>query len=786
MAIVLKLQLGGSDVTLAGEPRDEGRGKLYDVEQDEGRVAKLLKPPPGSPAVGKVSDKLDALLLARGTLTDEASHRARVAWPDDLLLDSDQRARGYVMKRLRRSKVGDNVDKLFDHAARKSELTDVDYAFLLKVATNLAMTVASAERGILDAATGKPRLALIFADLREEKLWIDDDGFVTITDADAVQIEELDTQLKHLATPPQLDRSPPTTQLIVNQPGGYFEAGHDPFALAVTLFRLLMERAHPFGPGVESITGSRSAYFRHRLQSEDQFKPPLLELEDHQLRLTDLDPRLRQLFERCFETGLFAPDERPSAAEWVQALEAVTPLRTCAANPRHKYFGHLNQCPWHRQLDKTSIDPFPHVVDAPSLTALEPAELPPEGGPLRIRGKSLAGATRVLFGSRAVEDWQGKESDELRLIAPAGKGTVDVTVVSGALRSGSLPLTYRRRVETPRLTSIDPPSLPSHGGALLLFGEHLEDAREVLIGGRSVLFEQLSNERLRVEAPAGRGPVPVQVMTAGGGSNTVTLDYPAWDVTRLALIALVVLCVIGLIAWLARDDPPPDEHSTAGAANGGITNLPENPNCELTRNDDTNVYVDNGPGKECGFFYQLQSLGYTNREQRVEALRKGIEAHWQLNRPLTTNCPRLELKIFEGAKNRDVIGGGIFVPNRGNVLKDLPPMPSDVVKAYPTCFKPACRPSIAECKTYSYEWPSWCKAPGPNDVTEMCSNPCLSEIESCYLAAYESHCPHDSPSCSDVREQWRQVRLTRNQKRIEQKLMSFFATWQSLPSPSNQ
>lgn len=54
-----------------------------------------------------------------------------------------------------------------------------------------------------------------------------------------------------------------------------------------------------------------------------------------------------QLFERAFTEQGAQPEGRPTARDWVAALDSLKgQLRTCGQEPAHKYFGGLSACPW--------------------------------------------------------------------------------------------------------------------------------------------------------------------------------------------------------------------------------------------------------------------------------------------------------------------------------------------------------------------------------------------------------------------------------------------------------
>jgi large repetitive protein len=70
-------------------------------------------------------------------------------------------------------------------------------------------------------------------------------------------------------------------------------------------------------------------------------------------------------------------------------------------------------------------------VAAPGVSSLAPAKSPAKGGTkVTIRGTNFTGVTSVRFGARAATGRKVISATELVATAPAGKGTVHVTVTA--------------------------------------------------------------------------------------------------------------------------------------------------------------------------------------------------------------------------------------------------------------------------------------------------------------------------------------------------------------------
>lgn len=155
----------------------------------------------------------------------------------------------------------------------------------------------------------------------------------------------------------QLDLSAPETK----GRGGVHapEPNQDVFGLALQAFAILFGH-HPFIgtrpdgsiPDVQEAI-ARRAYVHARdsdARASEWVASPAIAGED-----------IAILFERAF-AGDPATSTRPTAREWVKALEALeASLETCAVPKRHRHRYHrkLKECPWCALLDRGAVEPFP-------------------------------------------------------------------------------------------------------------------------------------------------------------------------------------------------------------------------------------------------------------------------------------------------------------------------------------------------------------------------------------------------------------------------------------------
>ncbi|MGW9075701.1 IPT/TIG domain-containing protein [Streptomyces kronopolitis] len=166
------------------------------------------------------------------------------------------------------------------------------------------------------------------------------------------------------------------------------------------------------------------------------------------------------------------------------------------------------------------------AVSAPVLSSVSPNTGPAAGGTVvTLSGTGLAGATAVRFGSVSAS-FTVVSSTQITAVAPAGTGTVQVTVTTPGGTSNGVAFTYTS-VAAPALSSVSPNSGPAAGGtAVTLTGSGLTNASAVRFGSTpATSFTVVSDTVITAVAPAGTGTVQVTVTTPGGTSNGLSYTY---------------------------------------------------------------------------------------------------------------------------------------------------------------------------------------------------------------------------------------------------------------------
>ncbi|MFI5170090.1 MAG: Hsp70 family protein, partial [Vicinamibacterales bacterium] len=298
---------------------------MYAVSTQSGVVAKLYVRRPDD----ELGSKLEAMVrLGTKALADFA------AWPQDLVFDSETGSIvGFLMRRV---EAHHGIHELYGPTTRKRLFPEATWAFLLRAARNIA---AAFERV---HAHGH-----VIGDVNEGNVIVSDQATVQLIDCDSFQITQLGRSYHcrvgvPLYTPPELQGR--RLGDVLRTPD------HDCFGLAVLVFQLLFMGRHPFAGrhperALSVATAIREGLFAFGHEAARQgWQPP-----PSSLTLADIHPSVGQLFERAFCQAAPAGPPRPSATDWIRALEAAeATVAICSNEPRHAYATVSDSCPWCR------------------------------------------------------------------------------------------------------------------------------------------------------------------------------------------------------------------------------------------------------------------------------------------------------------------------------------------------------------------------------------------------------------------------------------------------------
>ncbi|MDR7224981.1 IPT/TIG domain-containing protein [Aminobacter aminovorans] len=181
------------------------------------------------------------------------------------------------------------------------------------------------------------------------------------------------------------------------------------------------------------------------------------------------------------------------------------------------------------------------LAATPSVTALSPTSGPTTGGTsVVITGVALSGASAVMFGATPAASYVVDSPTQITATSPAGAGTVNVTVTTGAGTSATSAADQFTYVPAPTVTGVSPSAGPTGGGTMVtITGTNFSTASAVGFGGTAATgFVINSATQITATSPAGTGTVDVTVITPGGTSATSAADQftyvPAPTVTSVS------------------------------------------------------------------------------------------------------------------------------------------------------------------------------------------------------------------------------------------------------------
>ncbi|WP_426399495.1 helix-hairpin-helix domain-containing protein [Ralstonia sp. R-29] len=316
----------GNAVRLRRELGRGGEGAVFEVEGRPELVAKVYH------------SSLNAIRqskLAYMASSVDQSILNYAAWPQETLhVKPNGAINGFLMAKVVNR---EPIHKLYSPAHRKQDFPRAAWDFLLYVARNTAAAFSALH------AQGH-----VIGDVNQGNVVVGADSKVSLIDCDSFQIRAQNTVhfcevgVPHF-TPPELQgtTSFASTQRTTN---------HDNFGLALLIFHLLFGGRHPFsGVPLRSDVGNqleadikafRFAYSRTaRARGFDA--PP------NALTLALVPDSVGSLFERAFTEPGAAPNGRPTAGDWVQALDSLrASTKKCSASAMHLFPTAISTCPW--------------------------------------------------------------------------------------------------------------------------------------------------------------------------------------------------------------------------------------------------------------------------------------------------------------------------------------------------------------------------------------------------------------------------------------------------------
>jgi DNA-binding helix-hairpin-helix protein with protein kinase domain len=321
-----------ASIVLGKELGRGGEGAVFPVIGAPDLVAKIYRKPPTT----LKGEKLRSMARRASPALLRVA-----AWPVDVLTDEAGTVRGFLMPKV---SAREDVHELYSPKSRRRSFPNVDFRFVVRVATNIARAFAQVH------AVGN-----VIGDVNHGNALVGRDGTVVLIDCDSFQVRDgariftCDVGVP-LFTPPELTGQPFR--------GLKRTAGHDAFGLAVLLFHLLYIGRHPFAgkhvagemPIERAIAESRFVYGSNA--AHFGMTPP-----PGTLNLRAFGEEIALLFELAFAPPSETP--RPNAAQWVEALQKLErSLGVCAASAAHHHPPDAGGCCWCEHEKLTGMRAF--------------------------------------------------------------------------------------------------------------------------------------------------------------------------------------------------------------------------------------------------------------------------------------------------------------------------------------------------------------------------------------------------------------------------------------------
>lgn len=340
-----------------------GEGAIFKVQSSPGLVAKIYHS-----ATPTIERKISVMV----SHPPAPKVAAQMAWPIDIVRDSSGQFKGFIMRKL------DTTHELLSlYKYPPMEYAGITLRHKFIIAQNICTVIS-----------GVHKAGYVFGDFNPMNIGVNlRTGTIAFFDTDSYHICDPSTHQTYRCSvclsgyvAPELiaacksyqKTNPQVKDVYATMPLPTFTNETDNFALAIHIFKLLMNGFTPFNGITASTAISQAAPGLGDAAVERDnycFKPGFRPMSVATPPLDSLPKYIQDLFQQAFIQGRNQPSKRPTADEWYLALERYEKeLVTCSSNQNHLYYKGLSNCPWceadaryAREISPAAITPAPQI-----------------------------------------------------------------------------------------------------------------------------------------------------------------------------------------------------------------------------------------------------------------------------------------------------------------------------------------------------------------------------------------------------------------------------------------
>jgi DNA-binding helix-hairpin-helix protein with protein kinase domain len=315
-----------------------GEGSVYNIVGDSKHLAKIyhVTKLQASPELG---EKLEYMV----NNPPDASVLDQIAWPIDVLRDSSGRFCGFVMPKL---DAREELKNIYPYPPKAGTKINTDQKIV--IAINICIVISAIHKA-----------GYVFGDFNPNNIGVNlNNGHVGFFDTDSYHFTDIrtgDTYRCEVAcdgyvAPELINHCHLEKRDFAHASLPTFTTETDNFALAIHIFKLLMNGYTPFNGIKESESVSQSSPGTGNLAIERDnycFKKGNKPQSAATPTLDSLPNEIQILLGRTFLGGVSNPSSRATADEWRSALENMrNNLVQCTDDPDHMYFKGNKKCPY--------------------------------------------------------------------------------------------------------------------------------------------------------------------------------------------------------------------------------------------------------------------------------------------------------------------------------------------------------------------------------------------------------------------------------------------------------